>query len=56
MLRALEAGALWLTGQLEPGLALGRLAGGPFDGLTVMTKAGGFGDAETLERAWEACA
>jgi uncharacterized protein YgbK (DUF1537 family) len=56
VLRALEAHGLHLTGQLEPGLALGTLAGGPFDGLTVMTKAGGFGDADALVRVAEACA
>ena len=43
-------------GEIEPGLALGAIAGGPFDGLVAMTKAGGFGDADALERAWEACA
>jgi uncharacterized protein YgbK (DUF1537 family) len=56
VLRSLGAGGLRLTGELEPGLALGTLAGGPFDGLAVMTKAGGFGDADALVRAWEACA
>jgi uncharacterized protein YgbK (DUF1537 family) len=56
VLRSLGAGGLRLTGELEPGLALGILAGGPFDGLAVMTKAGGFGDADALVRAWEACA
>jgi hypothetical protein len=28
--------------------------GGPFDGLALVTKAGGFGDAEALVRVWEA--
>ena len=56
VLRALEAHGLRLSGQLEPGLALGTLAGGPFDGLAVLTKAGGFGDADTLVRVWKACA
>jgi uncharacterized protein YgbK (DUF1537 family) len=56
VLRALEAHGLRLSGQLEPGLALGTLAGGPFDGLAVLTKAGGFGDADTLVRVWTACA
>ena len=54
--RALGARGLRLTGEIEPGLALGAIAGGPFDGLVAMTKAGGFGDAAALERAWEACA
>ena len=56
VLRALGASGLRLAGEIEPGLALGTLAGGPFDGLVVMTKAGGFGDADALGRAWEACA
>jgi D-threonate/D-erythronate kinase len=56
VLRALGATGVRLAGQLEPGLALGVLAGGPFDGLAVMTKAGGFGDPDVLVRAWEACA
>jgi uncharacterized protein YgbK (DUF1537 family) len=56
VLRALGAVGIRLAGQLEPGLALGTLAGGPFDGLAVMTKAGGFGDPDTLVRAWQACA
>jgi len=56
VLHALGAAGVRLVGQLEPGLAMGVLAGGPFDGLGVMTKAGGFGDPDALVRAWEACA
>ncbi|HWC05452.1 MAG TPA: four-carbon acid sugar kinase family protein [Methylomirabilota bacterium] len=56
VLRALGARGLRLAGEIEPGLALGTLAGGPFDGLVLMTKAGGFGDADAMLRAWEACA
>ena len=56
VLRTLGACGLRLAGEIEPGLALGTLAGGPFDGLVVMTKAGGFGDADALGRVWEACA
>ena len=56
VLHALGAASVRVFGQLEPGLALGALAGGPFDGLAVMTKAGGFGDPDALVRAWEACA
>jgi uncharacterized protein YgbK (DUF1537 family) len=41
---------------MEPGIALGTLAGGPFDGLVTLTKAGGFGDADALVRVWEASA
>ncbi len=54
VLRALGAGALSLAGELEPGVALGTLVGGPFDGLALVTKAGGFGDADTLVRVREA--
>ena len=54
VLRALGAGGLRLAGEIEPGIALGALVGGPFDGLVLVTKAGGFGDAETLVRVWEA--
>lgn len=54
--RALGASGIALGGELEPGLAVGVLLGGPFDGLSVVTKAGGFGDPETLVRVLEACA
>ncbi|GEM_PF-4996 len=36
--------------EVETGVPLCRLNGGPFDGLGVVTKAGGFGDAEALMR------
>lgn len=36
--------------EVETGVPLCRLGGGPFDGLGVVTKAGGFGDAEALTR------
>jgi uncharacterized protein YgbK (DUF1537 family) len=54
VLRTLGAGGLSLAGELEPGVALGTLVGGPLDGLVLVTKAGGFGDADTLVRIWEA--
>jgi uncharacterized protein YgbK (DUF1537 family) len=54
VLRTLGAGGLSLAGELEPGVALGTLVGGPLDGLGLVTKAGGFGDADTLVRVWEA--
>ena len=56
VLRALGAGGLRLAGEIEPGVALGALVGGPFDGLALVTKAGGFGDPDLLVRVWEACA
>ena len=46
VLRALGASGLRLAGEIEPGVALGTLVGGPFDGLVLVTKAGGFGDPE----------
>ena len=54
VLKALGAGGLRLAGEIEPGVALGALVGGPFAGLGLVSKAGGFGDAETLVRVWEA--
>jgi uncharacterized protein YgbK (DUF1537 family) len=44
----LEATGLWLSRELEPGIPLGSLSGGDWDGLPVATKAGGFGQPETL--------
>jgi uncharacterized protein YgbK (DUF1537 family) len=52
--RVLAADGVALDGEVEPGLAIGRLLGGPFAGLLVITKAGGFGDPETLVRVYEA--
>jgi uncharacterized protein YgbK (DUF1537 family) len=52
--RTLGAGALALGGEAAPGVAIGRLLDGPFGGLTVLTKAGGFGDPDTLVRLHEA--
>lgn len=50
--QALEADVLWLRGEVEPGVPYGNLFGG-FAGsaLKVVTKAGGFGSAETLWNA-----
>jgi uncharacterized protein YgbK (DUF1537 family) len=54
VLRALGASGLHLAGEIEPGVALGTLAGGRFDGLPLVTKAGGFGDPDLLVRVFEA--
>ncbi|MBI3457512.1 MAG: four-carbon acid sugar kinase family protein [Candidatus Rokubacteria bacterium] len=51
--RALGVTGIALAGQVEPGLAIGALLGGPFAGLGVITKAGGFGDPDTLVRVYE---
>src|SRR5439155_360940 len=53
--RILEATGFRLDGEVEPGLARGALLDGPFAGLAIVTKAGGFGDPDTLVRVWEAC-
>jgi uncharacterized protein YgbK (DUF1537 family) len=54
VLAALRARGLSLAGEVAPGVALGTIVGRPFDGLAVVTKAGGFGDPDTLVRVWEA--
>lgn len=53
--RALGARGVRLAGEFEAGLALGTLLDGPRAGLAVVTKAGRFGDPDTLVRLWEAC-
>ena len=53
--RAIGATGIRLRGEVEPGLAWGRLVGGAWAGLSVVTKAGGFGDPETLVRVAERC-
>jgi uncharacterized protein YgbK (DUF1537 family) len=45
-----------LLGDVELGVPRGRLVGGLLHGLGVVTKAGGFGDAETLRRCARALA
>ena len=48
---ALGVRSLWLTGEVEPGIAAATLIGGRCDNLGVVTKAGGFGDSDALRRA-----
>jgi uncharacterized protein YgbK (DUF1537 family) len=45
---ALGAEAIWLRGDVAPGLPWGTLAGGARPGLPVVTKAGSFGDEGAL--------
>ncbi|BCS32978.1 Hrp-dependent type III effector protein [Luteitalea sp. TBR-22] len=45
---ALGARSIWLTGELQPGIAMATLIGGRHPGLPVVTKAGGFGDEAAL--------
>jgi uncharacterized protein YgbK (DUF1537 family) len=51
--RALGASGLTLGGEPAPGLARATLLDGPHAGQTVITKAGGFGDPDTLVRLVE---
>lgn len=48
---ALGSSSLWLTGELQPGMATGTLIAGRRPGLPVVTKAGGFGDDAALSQA-----
>ena len=50
----LEAHAIRLTGEVAPGIPIGTLSGGPRHGLTIVTKAGGFGSPTALLDAAEA--
>lgn len=49
-LRRLHIRRLVLCGEAEPCVPWGRVLGGPWGGLVVVTKAGGFGDRHTLRR------
>lgn len=51
LLHALHCSAFDLGGEVMPGVVWGRLADGPYAGLPVITKAGGFGDPSTLVQA-----
>jgi uncharacterized protein YgbK (DUF1537 family) len=46
--RTLGAGALWLRGEVQPALPWATVTGGLLPGLPVVTKAGSFGDDESL--------
>lgn len=49
-LQRLAIARLALTGEAEPYVPRARVSGGPWHGMTVITKAGGFGDPHTLSR------
>jgi uncharacterized protein YgbK (DUF1537 family) len=49
--RNLQAAAIRIEGEVQPGVPHGRWVGGRLDGQPVVTKAGGFGQADTLIRA-----
>jgi len=48
VLEAIGASGVALLGEVVPGLPCGRLVGGDYDGLPVVTKAGSFGREEAL--------
>jgi uncharacterized protein YgbK (DUF1537 family) len=49
--RALGAESLTLLTEVSPGIPLGRVHGGPQSGLVLVTKAGGFGQADAIAEA-----
>ena len=46
--RTLDVRAIDLKGEIAPGIPCGILVGGPFDGMPVVTKSGGFGLPDAL--------
>ena len=50
----LNARGITLTGEVAPGIPIGRLTGGPRDGGAIVTKAGGFGSPTALLAAADA--
>jgi len=46
--RALGVERIEVAGEFAPGIPVGILRGGMFDGVTVITKSGGFGDPDVL--------
>ena len=56
IVRALGGGGVSLMEEVAPGIPLVRLMGGRFEGLSVVTKAGGFGAEDTMKRCIEVLA
>ena len=54
--QALGIRALRLEREFAPGVPFGRAEGGPYDGVPVMLKSGGFGHPELMLDALHACA
>jgi D-threonate/D-erythronate kinase len=54
IVEALEADGIALQGEVSDGVPMGTIVGGPADGIRIVTKAGGFGDDDTLRRSVEA--
>jgi uncharacterized protein YgbK (DUF1537 family) len=53
VINGLEPEGIEIEGELLEGIVRGRLTGGNWDGLTVITKAGGFGKINSLEKLME---
>ena len=53
IMNALGATAVRTEGELLPGIPSGRIMGGEYDGMRIVTKAGGFGDNYTLVKIME---
>ncbi len=49
--RCLSVAAISVLGEVEPGVPAGELLGGSFQGMRVVTKAGGFGTEEALVKS-----
>ncbi len=52
VLDALRATGVWLQSEILPGVVQGKIMGGDCDGIEVVTKAGAFGDGDTLLRLY----
>lgn len=53
VLKALEAKGIELNSEILPGVPIGRLIGGKSEGMTIVTKSGGFGQKDSLIRSIE---
>jgi uncharacterized protein YgbK (DUF1537 family) len=49
--RALSVVAIQVRGEVEPGIPAGELVGGKYEGMRVVTKAGGFGTEVTIVKS-----
>lgn len=49
--KSLGAFGIIVTDEIVPGIPLGRLVGGPYAGMPVVTKAGSFGEQDAISRA-----
>jgi uncharacterized protein YgbK (DUF1537 family) len=52
--RLLSVKGLLVKGEIAPGVPLAEIVGGPMDSRQIITKAGDFGERETLARAIQA--